>query len=132
MTGARHFRLRLRRGGPLVPARIRWLDFAPEDPEWNKLDRGRLSIITVVDIAGELRPPEELLERLYSATDSRSAIAPTHWKFCERITEAQYEVEFARIRWAERHRPSDPVLKPRRKVDPAQIPMPDFTRENSI
>lgn len=132
MTDARHFRLRLRRGGPLVPARIRLLDYAPEDPPENKLDRGRLSIVTVVDIAGELRPPEELLDRLYSATDSRSAIPPTHWKFAERITEAQYEVEFARMRWAERHRPTDPVLKPRHKVDPAQIPMPDFARENAL
>src|SRR5688500_18211232 len=40
----RYYLLRLVRRGPLVPGRLRWLDHAPEDPEWNKLDRGRLSI----------------------------------------------------------------------------------------
>ncbi len=127
----RYFMLRLRRDGPLVPGRLRWLDHEPGEPD-NKLDRGRLSIFPFVDIAGAEVPPEELFERLYSATDGRSAIAPSHWKYAAPVTEAEYRYQLSRLEWAKHHRPQDPTLRPRRAVDPAQIALPNFDRENAL
>jgi hypothetical protein len=116
--------LRVVRTGPLVPARLRWLDHAPDDPPENKLDRGRLSIVCVAEIAGADTPPEVVLERLYRG--------PGHWKYAEPISEAEYQYQLQRLRWAVRHRPAEPGLRPRRKVDPAELPLPDFTRENAL
>jgi hypothetical protein len=125
-----YFMMRVRRGGPLVPARLRWLDHAPDDPEDNRLDRGRLSIVTCADIAGLEVPPEEVTERLWNSDGGRPGIPPTHWKYPEPISEAEYRYQLQRLRWAARNRPTDPVLRPRRVVDPAGLPLPDFTREN--
>jgi hypothetical protein len=119
-----HFLLRVVRGGPLVPARLRWLDHAPDDPDDNKLDRGRLSIVCCADVAGAEVPPEQLTERLYRG--------PGHWKYAEPITESEYRYQLQRLHWAARHRPQDPGLRPRRAVDPAQAPLPDFSRENAL
>jgi hypothetical protein len=119
-----YFMMRVRRGGPLVPARLRWLDHAPDDPEDNRLDRGRLSIVTCADVAGAEVPPEVVLERLH--------IAPGHWKWPEPISAAEYSYQRERLRWAARHQPNDPALRPRRALDPAEVPLPDFTRENAL
>lgn len=124
LPATQHYMLRLTRLGPLVPARIRWIDHAPQDPPENKLDRGRLSVLSVVDIAGVEVPPEELTERFNWPVG--------HWKFAQAIDEARYRFEFARLRWVERNRPTDPVLTPRRAVDPAQMVLPSFERENAI
>lgn len=131
LPAPRHFLMRLVRGGPLVCARLRWLDHALEDPPENKLDRGRLSVFPVVDVAGEIVEPEVLFDRLYSSTDTRSAIAPGHWKFCQEISEAAYRGLFRKMRDAEAQRQADPVLRPRRRIDPRQIALPDFSRENA-
>jgi hypothetical protein len=120
----RYFLLRLKRDGPLVPGRLRWLDHAPEDPPDNKLDRGNHSIVACADIAGAEVPPEELIERTWWAS--------THWKYTQPISEAEYGYQMQRLLWAERHRPDDPVLRPRRALDPAQIPLPNFDRENAL
>lgn len=120
----RHFLLRLRRRGPLVPARLHWIDHAPGDPQDNKLDRGRLSIVVCADIAGAEVPPEELLERLH--------IRPGHWKYPEPISHAEYRYQLARLQWAAQHRLDDPALRPRRAVDPAQVALPDFSREKAM
>jgi hypothetical protein len=103
---------------------MRWLDHAPEDPPDNKLDRGRLSIVMCADIAGADVPPEELTERLYRG--------PGHWKYPEPISEAEYRYQLGRLLWAVTNRPDDPVLHPKRVLDPLAVPLPDFTRENSI
>ena len=142
-----HFLLRVRQGGPLVPARLRWLDHAPLDPPDNVLDRGRLSPIAVVDIAGEDRPPEELFDRLSWRSGYRppgsvprpeeiddgglaSLAGPDHWKFVQIVDRVIYRRAFEAMRDAEWTNPSHPVLRPRRRVDPAQLPMPNFDREN--
>jgi len=117
-----YFMLRVTRLGPLVPARLRWLDHAPEDPPDNKLDRGRLSVFPCVDVAGAEVPPEQLTERMHRG--------PGHWKYAEPISEREYRYQVSRLDWARRHRPQDPTLRPRRVVDPADVPLPDFTREN--
>lgn len=124
--------LRVRRDGPLVAARLRWLDHAPQDPPENKLDRGRLSVFPAADIAGVEADPQEIFDRIYTPTDARPAIPSTHWKHAAPVTEPIYRHELARLRWAERARPADPARRPRRAVDPAQMPLPSFERENSI
>jgi hypothetical protein len=127
----RYFVIRERRDGPLVPARLQWLDHEPGEPS-NKLDRGYSSVFPQVDIAGVYVEPERLIERLFESTPDRLALAPTHWKYAAPVSEADYRLRIERMRWAERHRPDDPTLRPRRRVESDQIAMPDFTRENSI
>ena len=122
MTAPSYFLMRLVRNGPLVPARLMYLDHGPDDPPDNKLDRWP-PIYPFADIAGDVRPPEDLMERFH--------VAPSHWKYAQPITEAEYRRAFDRMRWAERHRPTDPTLRPRRAVDPAQVPLPNFNRENA-
>lgn len=124
MKRPQHFLMRLRRDGPLVPARLRWLDHAPEDPEDNKLDRGRLSIVVCADVAGAEVPPEVVLDRLWSRADTRPGIPSTHWKYPRPITEEEYRYQLAWHKWSR--------VNPRRPLDPAQLPLPDFTRENSL
>lgn len=132
MKRPQYFMLRLRRTGPLVPARLWWCDHEPGEPN-NKLDRGRLSVFPCADVAGAEVPPEQVLERLWSlTTGGRPGIVPTHWKYPEPITEAEYRYQVARLEWAKRNRPTDPALQPRREVNPADLPLPDFTRENAL
>lgn len=118
-----YYLVRQVRFGPLVPARLRWLDHAPEDPAENKLDRGRLSIVVCADIAGTEVEPEQITDR-----EHRPA---SHWGALQPITETEYRYQLTRLRWAEAHRPEDAALRPRRAVDPATVPIPDFTRENA-
>jgi hypothetical protein len=128
---ARHFVLRAVRHGPLLPARLWWCDHDPADPE-NKLDRGRLSLYPRADVAGVEVPPEQLADRLFSMTDPRPAHPPTHWRFAKAISEAEYRWRLDSLRWAEQHRPDDPVLQPRKKLAAADLPLPDFERENAL
>jgi hypothetical protein len=126
---AAHFMLRVTRLGPLVPARIRLLDHAPEDPPWNRLDRGRLSLVICADVAGEPIDPERMLDRLTS--DWQPANSPGHWKYASIISKSEYEYQVARSKWAAQHQPGDPSLRPRQKIEPAQLPLPSFERENA-
>jgi len=119
---AQHFLMRARRFGPLVPARLWWCDYEPGVPE-NKLDRGNLSPFPRADIAGEEADPLVLRERL--------AWPSSHWKYCQPISEADYRWHFDHLRWAEENKPSDPRLRPRDRVDPAQVPLPTFEAENA-
>lgn len=116
----RYYLMRLVRHGPLVPARQQWLDHEPGELS-NKRDRGGL--LELVDIAGEVRPPEELHERLHWPRG--------HWKFCQPIAEAEYHYLLERLRWAEENEPDDPALAPRRRIDPRQGTLPSFERENA-
>jgi len=124
-----HFVLRVARFGPLVPGRLYWCDHGPDDPPENKLDRGRLSLYPRADIAGLEVDPERLADRLYSLTDPRPAQPPSHWRFAKAISAEEYQWRLASLRWAEQHRPDDPVLRPRQRVTAADVPVPDFTRE---
>jgi hypothetical protein len=125
-----YFILRVRRDGPLLPARLWWCDTEPGVPD-NKLDRGRFSIYPRAAIGGDEVDPELIFDRTMSHRDLRPGYPPRHWKYAQPISEERYRSEFDRLRWAERNRPAHPVLQPRRKVDPAQLPLPDFTRENN-
>lgn len=129
VAAPQYFMLRLTRLGPLVPARLWWCDHEPGVPD-NKLDRGHRSIFPCCDIAGtEEIDPQVIFDRLYSATDMRSAIAVSHWKYAAPTTEAEYRHQLAILAWAEQHSPSDPRLTPKRRVDARQIALPDFSRE---
>jgi hypothetical protein len=121
MKPPQHFVLRLVRGGPLVPARLRWLDHEPNEPD-NPRDRWP-ALLPVVDIAGEIVPPEELTERFHWKRG--------HWKYAQPVTEAEYRHRLATMRWAERNRPEDPRVKARRRIDRQQMPLPNFDRENT-
>jgi hypothetical protein len=144
----RHYLIRLRRDGPLVPARLRWLDHEPGEPD-NKLDRGSLVPFPAVDIAGKDVEPEVLIERVILQPNRRGdmlkqpaalladflaapsgAVPLTHWRYAQPISEAEYRHQLKLRGWAQTYRPSHPVLQPRQRVDPAQLPIPDFTREH--
>jgi hypothetical protein len=131
MLNARHFVMRVTRYGPLVPARLWWCDHDPADPA-NKLDRGRLSLYPRADIAGVEVEPEHLADRLYSMTDPTPAHPPSHWRYAKPISEAEYRFRFDSLRWIEQTRPDDPLLKPRRRLAAADLPLPDFDRENAL
>jgi hypothetical protein len=145
----RHFLMRLRRDGPLVPARLRWLDHEPGEPD-NKLDRGRLTPFPAVDIAGKDVAPEVLIERLILQPHWRGdrlkqpavlladmlaqtggSVPLTHWRYAQPISEAEYRHQLKLRGWAQTYRPSHPMLQPRQPVDPRQLPIPDFSRENA-
>jgi hypothetical protein len=144
----RYFLMRVTRLGPIVPAMLFWSDTGPHDPPDNKLDRGRLSIFPRAAIAGEEVPPEQLLVRLinpYSGGDQAALPwqvierlehpelpASTHWRYAQPVSEAVYQHHFERLRWAERNAADAPVLKPRRAIDPVQMPLPNFDRENAL
>jgi hypothetical protein len=128
---AHHFVLRVTRFGPLVCARLWWCDSEPGVPE-NKLDRGRLSLYPRADIAGLEVPPEQLADRLFSMTDPRPAHPPTHWRYAKPCTEQEYRWRLDSLRWAEQHQPDHPVLRPRKRIAAADLPVPDFDRENAL
>jgi hypothetical protein len=117
MTGPAYYLMRVRRGGPLVPARLQYIDHEPGEPD-NKRDRWPPEI-PFVDIAGEVRTPEELLERF--------GVIQGHWRTLEPITEAEYRFRLRHMRWAETHQPEHPTVRPRRKADPRTYPLPKFT-----
>ena len=148
MIAPRHYLIRLRRDGPLVPARLQWLDHEPGEPT-NKLDRGALVPFPAVDIAGKEVEPELLIERVIFQPNRRGDMlkqpaslladflaqpggsAPlTHWRYAQPISEAEYRHQLTKRSWAAIHRPRHPVLQPRQRVDPQQLPIPDFTREH--
>ena len=122
MTAPRYFIMRVTRYGPLVPARLQWLDHEPGVAD-NKLDRGPRSVFPFVDVAGEVVPPEQLLERF--------AWKQPHWKALAEVSQAEYEHLFARMRWAEVNDPGDPTLRPRQRVDPSTVALPSFEQENA-
>ena len=122
MRRPQYFMLRIQRHGPLVPARIQWLDHEPGEPG-NPRDSWP-AVIPQVDIAGEVVPPEDLTDRFHWPAG--------HWKYAQPVTAAQYRHAFDRLRWAERNRPEDPTLRPRRRVSADQILLPSFDRENAI
>lgn len=123
MIAPRHFLCRMVRGGPLVPARLRYIDHEPGVPENKREDSRWPVLILCADVGGTEIEPEWLEERLWAPVG--------HWKYCQPITEAEYRYQLARLRWAERHATADPTLKPRRRVDPSSVPLPSFERENA-
>ena len=122
MRRPQYFMLRIQRHGPLVPARIQWLDHEPGEPD-NPRDRWPAAI-PQVDIAGAVVPPEDLTDRFHWPAG--------HWKYAQPVTAAQYRHAFDRLRWAERNRPEDPTLRPRRRVSADQVLLPSFDRENAL
>jgi len=122
-TAPAYYLLRMTRYGPLMPARLQWLDHEPGVPDNLRHDRWP-ALLVCADIGGEVVPPETLTDRFHWPAG--------HWKYAQPVTAAQYRHAFDRLRWAERNAPSDPTLRPRRRVAPTQIPLPSFDRENAI
>lgn len=119
----RYYLMRQVRYGPLVPARLYWIDHEPGEPS-NKRESSRWPVyILCADVAGVEVEPEMLIERTWAPM--------AHWKYPQAITEIEYRYQIARLRWAERASPSDPTLRPRRKVDPASVALPSFEKENA-
>lgn len=124
MNPPAHYLMRQVRLGPLVPARLHWLDHEPGVPE-NKREGSRWPVLILcADIAGVEVEPEQITDRGHRPA--------AHWGALQSITEAAYRYEIARLRWAEGSAPADPALRPRRKVDPASVAMPSFERERTI
>lgn len=131
MTPPAHFMLRVRRDGPLVPARIWLCDHDPADPE-NRLDRGRLSIYPRAEIAGREVEPERLFDRLMSSTNWQPAHAATHWRFAQPISAGEYRYRLAHLDWLRKHHPNDPRAHSNRELKPADLPLPSFEREQAL
>lgn len=129
LPAPRYFMIRVRRDGPLTPAKLWLCDHAPGEPD-NKLDRGNLSIYPRAEIAGKEVDPELLFDRVFSHTDWQPAYAVSHWKFASTITETEYRYRVAHLTWAQQHRPGDPTGHARKPLDAAQMPLPNFEREN--
>jgi hypothetical protein len=145
-----YFLLRMRRDGPLVPAKIWLCDHDPADPS-NTLDRGRLSIFPRALVAGREVPPERVLERIgiYGRRRGDGTLMPGeaaaaladpalraprpvgHWAYPQPITAAEYNWRVAHLDWTREHRPEDPRAHPHRPVKPAELPLPNFDRENA-
>lgn len=121
MMPPRHYLMRVTRYGPLVPARLVEIDHEPGEPD-NHRDRWPATILCA-DVAGEVVPPEQLTDRFHWTI--------SHWKWAQPIPEAIYRYHFERLRQAEIDDPSAPVLRPRKRVDPAAVPLPDFSEENA-
>lgn len=121
MRQPQHYLLRLVRGGPLVPARIQWLAHEPGVPS-NPRDRWP-ALLEQVDIAGEIRPPEELHERLHWPAG--------HWKSTQIISKEEYEYRLNMLRWAETNLAEDPILRPHRQIKISEYRLPSFERENN-
>src|SRR5580704_5444287 len=116
MTAPRHYLMRQVRFGPLVPARLRYIDHEPGEPS-NKREGSRWPVYLVcADVAGVEVEPEQIADRMHRE--------PSHWAALQPITEAEYLYQMARLRWAERSAPDDPTLRSRRKVDPASVALP--------
>jgi hypothetical protein len=122
MMAPRYFVLRLRRDGPLLPGRLIEIDHEPGVRD-NPRDRWPPTVMCG-DIAGNVVPPEEITSRAHWPAG--------HWKYAQPITEAEYRWRFDRMRWAESNLPTDPTLRPRRRVDPRQVALPSFDRENAL
>lgn len=142
--------LRVRRDGPLTPARF-WLDDAEPGVPDNKLDRGRLSPYPRAEIAGREVAPERLLDRLgiwrrrgdgtllahevvaALADPSQQTPRPVgHWGYAEPISAAEYGYRVAHLAWLRAHKPNDPRAHPDRPMKPSELPMPNFEREQSL
>jgi hypothetical protein len=119
---ARYFLLRRVRFGPLVPARLVEIAHEPGEPD-NIRDRWP-PFVTCADIAGEVVPPEELTDRFFWSK--------SHWKWAEPVDEATYRYHFDRLRRAETHDPTAPVLRSQKRVRPEDVPLPSFERENQL
>jgi hypothetical protein len=124
MNHPRHFLMREVRFGPLVPARLYWLDHEPGEPS-NKREGSRWPVyIACADVAGVEVEPERITDRMHRPA--------SHWGALQPIAEADYRYQLARLRWAEGSAPDDPTLRSRRKVDPASVKLPTFEREQSL
>lgn len=126
-----YFMLRVRRDGPLVPARIWLCDHDPDFPD-NKLDRGRLSVYPRAEIAGREVDPDRLFDRLMGRADWRPAHPTSHWKYAEPITAGEYQYRVAHLEWTRAHRPADPRGYASDPVKPAELPLGDFSREKAL
>lgn len=117
------FMVRLRRDGPLTPGRF-WLDDAEPGQPDNKLDRGRLSIYPRAVVGGREIDPERIVVRNWAPL--------LHWKSLLPISEGEYRYRLAHLEWTRKHRPADPVGHPTEPIRPADLPLPNFDRENLI
>lgn len=98
------FRMRLVKGGPLVPARI-FLP-CPIDPEFGfPMDRPRHLI---AEIDGVIEPAPRAVERI--------------WLSAELIDKATFEFMNADAEWCRTHAPAEPKASPRKAIDARKAP----------
>lgn len=145
-----HFLMRARRDGPLVPARLWLCDFEPGEPD-NKLDRGRLCPYPRADVAGIEVPPEQVLDRLgvwrrrgdwtmlphevvaALADPGQQTPRPVgHWAYAAPISAEAYARRVRELQVASARQPLHPGLRPRERVEPKQLAVPNFDRENAL
>ena len=105
---AGHYLICLGKGRPWVAARITGpLDHEPGDPD-NQLDRSPLCLPLVADILGEECDPLDVW---------------CAWRR-EETTEAEYAFRCADATYARQYAPQEPQVRPQRKVDMLQSPLP--------
>ena len=105
-----YWRIRLVKGGPLVPAMIRRVQclHEPGDP-FNPMDRS---------------------PSWYAEIDGRPVAWSRVWETrpVETITAADYAHEVDTGRWAREHAPDHPRAAPREKVDLMTMPLPQWRK----
>jgi hypothetical protein len=113
-----YWAIKLRTGGPPVPARTFWCDHEPGNPD-NKLDRWPLPFIAG-EIAGDVADPLDIF-----AARSRVPLRPRGG-----LTQPQeYAFQVADIRHARVWRPDEPIANPRHRVRLSRLPIP-FVEDN--
>jgi hypothetical protein len=143
-----YFMLRVRRDGPLVPAKL-WFDHCEPGTD-NRLDRGRLSPYPRAEIAGREGDPQRLLDRLgiwrrrgdlpmlphevVAALADPALRTPRpvgHWAYAEPISAGEYQYRVSHLEWTRAYHPTDPRGFPNEKVKPAELPL-DFSQERAL
>lgn len=99
-----HWLVRLVKGGPLVPARIARVQTTHDPVTGEPMDR---SPHWHAEIAGEVVAVDDVWHRRGQP-----------------ITEAEYRYRLADMAWAAEHAPTEPVARPRQRVDFATMPIP--------
>jgi hypothetical protein len=113
-----YWAIKLRTGGPPVPARTYECDHEPGNPE-NKLDRWPLPFIAG-EIAGDVADPLDIF-----AARSRAPLRPRGGLTIEQ----EYRYQVADIRHARQWRRDDPIANPTHRVRLSRLPIP-FSEES--
>jgi hypothetical protein len=150
MNPPAYFMLRVRRDGPLVPAKL-WLDDAEPGVPENRLDRGRLSVYPRAEIGGREVDPQRVLDRLgvwrrrgdmpllphevvaaLADPAQRTPRPVGHWAYAEPISAGEYQYRVAHLAWTREHHPADPRGFADKPIKPAELPLGDFSREKAL
>lgn len=101
------YQRRLIKGGPFVPVRIYW--HGPRDAEGQLIG----DEVLICEVDGKRRDAED----------------EWTWVAGMPITQAEYEFQTKRARWARKHKPGSPHANPRKSIDLRRVPLPTFKKD---